>query len=110
MIDEQENLRVLRAVERAARNPEYTEEILESVGFERWAVTLVPDNEDVPRADYLTDPWTGKKLMVQWDEQIWVRQVKKGDGWKITHVLLLDAINCHWVLFRREADGDLGSW
>ena len=110
MIDEQENLRVLRAVERAAQNPDYTEDILRKAGFERWAVTLIPDNPNVPGADYVKDPQTGENLMIQWDEQIWVRQTKTGETWRISHVLIINAIDCCWILFKREADGELGGW
>ena len=102
-----ENEMVRREVLRAMRNPDFMEQILTDAGFERWAVTLIPNNRGVEGADYLTDPWTGEELRVQWDEQIWVRQVKKGEHWKITHVLIVNGIDCCWILFTRDLSGDI---
>jgi len=84
----------------------FIEEDLKELGFERWAVTLIPNNTGLENADYLHDPWTREPLRVQWDEEIWVRQIKQGDDWIITHVLLVDWINCHYVLLKRISDGD----
>ena len=81
---------------------------LKAIGFEKWACTFLPEEErKYEHCQYVVDPLTGELFRIQWDEEIWVRQIRVGENYRITHVILVDWINLHYVVLKRAWAGEL---